>query len=189
MAAGSGPRAIVVRHVGGAVVVGACIAASVVARHDGDHVSIVWIAGLFYLAFCMEPVRRVLREARLDWTAAAVYLATAFFCIGAVFSMPVTDYASARAGSSSVLSLVGGNDDLSSHAQGVYTDLTWVFVALMAIGTLVLWYRIMQLARRTEWKAIDHTVGDGAFATGATLQQPLGSSVTRPAEPRERPRR
>lgn len=134
-------------------------------------------------------MRRVLRDARVTWTTAAVYLATALFCIGIVFSMPVTDLTRTYGGTASVFSLAAGTDNLSPHGRVVFLDLTWMLFGLMAISTLSLWYEIMRLARRTEWKSIDHAAGDGAFLAGATLREPLGTSVTRPAEIRGRRRR
>jgi hypothetical protein len=174
------PAAIDVRHVGAALVLAACVAGTVVGRHDSTHVLLVWFGGVLYLAFCMEPLRRVRKVARVSWDLATTFLVVTSCCIGFAACLPAQ--ADTGSGSFSLLSTAFGDGNLSDAAHDRYLSATWLCFAGLALGTLALWYQVLRLARRSEWRAIDHTAGDAALLTGATLQQPAGgTSLTRPA--------
>ncbi|WP_375489164.1 hypothetical protein [uncultured Jatrophihabitans sp.] len=175
-----GPSAIDVRHVAAAIVLAACVAGTVLGHSDSTHVLLVWSSGLLYLAFCMEPMRRVLKTARVTWAFATVFVVVTVCCVGFVSCLPAD--ADRGPGSFSLASRAFGDADLSTSARNGFLTATWLCFVGLAVGTLVLWYQVLRLARRTEWQSIDHTTGDASFLTGATLQDPSGgTSVTRPA--------
>ncbi len=178
------PRASTIRRAGLLFVVAACVLATVAARHDATIVTLAWVVFFFYLAFCAEPLRRVVRTADVTWATTATYLLTAALCVTVIFCLPVTSYRGVRTADVSVLGLLTGHAELSEHVAQRYADATWLLAGALAVGTLALWYQVLRLARRTEWRSINHHVGDGAMLTGATLQEPVGTSVTRPVEQR-----
>lgn len=177
------PVAIDVRHIGAAVVLVFGVVATVLARRDLTHVLLVWFAALLYLAFCMEPMRRVLRNATVTWTLATIFVFDTLCCVGFASCLPAD--ADTGSGSFSLASLVFGNDRLSDTAQARYFAATWLCFAGLAIGTLALWYQVLRLARRSEWKSIDHSTGDASFLADTSLRRSRsGTSVTRAAQPR-----
>jgi hypothetical protein len=185
---GGTPRAIDLRHVGASAILLTCIAGTVIGRQDLTHVLLIWFGAVLYLACCLEPLRRVIRDASVTWALAATFVFATVCCIGFACCLPAD--ADSGPGSFSLASRVVGVDSLSDAGRSGFLTATWLFFAGLVISTLALWYEVLRLARRSEWRAIDHTSGDGSLLTGATLQQPAGgTSVTRPAPPHRGARR
>ncbi len=181
------PVAVDVRHVGAAVVLLVCVAGTVVGRAGLTHVLGLWFAALMYLAFCMEPVRRIRKRARVTWALATTFVFVTLCCVGFASCLPVNE---TGPGTYSLVSRAFGVGALSGAAQDRFLTATWLCFAGVAIGTLALWYEVLRLARRSEWRSIDHGVGDGSFLTGATLQNTAGGTgVTRPVHSRPARRR
>lgn len=172
------------RRIGLAVVLLACVLVTIAGHEDLDAVLVAWFAFLLYLALCSEPLRRVVPTAHVTRAIAGVYVVAALLCVGFLFTVPMVTYGGPGLPTASVLSRAVGVTSLSAHAASLSSDVSWTCFALALLATMTLWGQVARLARRSEWKAIDHAVGDGSFATGATLQEPLGTSVTRPAESR-----
>ena len=189
MSAARGPAARTVRRAGLGAVGVAAAAGIAVGRWDlASAITLDVLVLVAYLTFCGEPIRRVIRTERVPWGLAGTYLATALAVVGFLFALPRREFRGGGEHTASVLSRLLGVDDLSAAAAGAYATATWVLFGLATLGTLALWGQVLRLARATRWRAIDHTVGDGSLATGATLAEPLGTSVTRPATGRP-PRR
>jgi len=188
----SGLPAVGLRRVALCGVTASCTIATVVNHDDAFVVAVDWFSFVLYLALCAEPMRRVVRDARVSWPTASVYIGTALSGTAGLLCLPVSYYSAeghVRVATIARLFGIARFDDAAATAP--WSTASWMFICLALIGAMTLWALIARLARTSRGQAIDHTRGDGSLATWATLGAPLGTSVTRPESEssRIRPRR
>jgi hypothetical protein len=161
-----------------------------IANHDDAFLVIGdWFPFVLYLTLCAEPMRRVVRDQRVSWPTAVVYLGTSVFGTAGLLCLPVSYYGSDGYVRVAAIARVVGIDRFTSAAASVpWSTASWLFTLTALAGAVTLWGLIARLARTSRGQAIEHSAGDATLATWATLDAPLGTSVTRPAPERRRSR-